>query len=89
LGGLKAKFLQQQSIAFLLDKKSGPVVAIPGLKNAYAEFQAAVLPFMLDQKITDDIGAEEIPDDQFRLAFAVSIAFLRKRDINPRIEITG
>jgi hypothetical protein len=86
---LKAKFLQQEPIAFLLDKKSGPVVAIAGLENAYAKFQATVLAFVLDQKITDDIGVEKIPDDHLCLAFAVGIALFRKSDIYPCVKIAG
>jgi len=89
LDRLEAKFLQQEPVAFLFDKKSGPIVAITGLENPYAEFQATVLAFVPDQKITDDIGVEKIANDHLRLAFAVSIAFFRKSDINPCVEITG
>jgi hypothetical protein len=89
LGRLKTKFLQQESVTFLLDKKSGPIVAIAGLQDANAEFQAAVLSFVLDQEITDNIGVEEVPDDHFCLAFTVSIAFFRKGDIYPGIKVTG
>ena len=89
LGRLETKFLQQEPVTFLLDKKSGPKVAIAGLQHANAEFQAAVLSFVLDQEITDDVGIEKVPDDHFCLTLTVSIAFFRKGDVHPRIKVTG
>ena len=86
---LESKLLQQKPIAFLLDKKSGPVIAIAGLKETYAKFRSAVLSFVLDKEIADNIGGEEIPDDHFSLAFAVSIAFLREGNIYPGVKVVG
>jgi len=86
---LESKLLQQKPVAFLLDKKSGPVIAIAGLKETYAKFRSAILTFVLNKEITHNIGVEEIPNDHLSLAFAVSIAFLREGNIYPRIKVAG
>lgn len=89
-GSLKAKLLQKKLVALLFDKKSGPVIAaIACLKRTDTEFRTAVLSFMLDKEITNDVGVEEIPDDHFSLALAVSIAFFRKGNVYPCVEETG
>jgi hypothetical protein len=44
---------------------------------------------MFDQEVLYAIGREEITDDHFCLDLAIGIAFVRKRDVNPAIEVTG
>jgi hypothetical protein len=76
-------------VAFLFDKERGPVVAMKGLKNAYTKFRCAIRPFAFDRKILDAIGGEEITDDHFCLDPAVGIAFFRKRDVHPIIQVSA
>jgi len=87
---LETDLLEKLLIAFLFDKKRGPVVTVVCLQNADAELRSAsIVALMFDREVLHTVGGEEIPDDHFSLYLTVGIAFIRKGDINPVVQIPG
>jgi hypothetical protein len=63
-------------VTFLFHEQCSTEIPVAGFQYADAEFRSSIFSLMFYQKILDNIGSKEIPDDHLCLTSAVGIALI-------------